>query len=331
VIFADLPYTWAEFEQGVDRLHRIGQRLPVSVDVPIVTFGEQLTRADGGPVPSFDEWVWDSLLAPKRRLADQVLDAAFDVSAYSDRAIRNAIKKVLDAAEQAGGMVLLPPPPAESHAARHRREVGRLRAMPRNRAGEQFNEPGASEEFLAANDASASARLAQRLVRERLSRWLDRRSVVVDLGCGSHPLRDLPCARVIGIDRHGVNGGLVGDSADTELPSGEADFVVMSLSMWGTPADRLAYLYEAKRLLRPIGKLVIVEPAHTFGGGGHLKTGVERLAAILEQLGMHLTETREYAVDAGTSLLAFVADNSATLASVIIDPAQCVWNEEQLH
>jgi hypothetical protein len=92
--------------------------------------------------------------------------------------------------------------------------------------------------------------LAQRLVRERFGRWLDRRSVVVDLGFGSNPLRDLPCDRVVGIDRHGVNGGLVGDSADTGLPGGEADFVVMSLSMWGTPADRLSYLREAKRLLR---------------------------------------------------------------------------------
>ena len=129
--------------------------------------------------------------------------------------------------------------------------------MPRQRAAERFKDPAASEAFLATNDASASARLAQRLVRERLSRWLDRRSVVVDLGCGSNPLRDLPCERVIGIDRHGVNGGLFGDSADTGLPSGEADFVVMSLSMWGTSEDRLAYLHEAKRLLRPIGKLVI--------------------------------------------------------------------------
>jgi hypothetical protein len=55
--------------------------------------------------------------------------------------------------------------------------------------------------------------------------------VVVDLGCGSHPLRDLPAARVIGLDRHGVNGGIVGDSAATASPVGEADFVVMSLSM----------------------------------------------------------------------------------------------------
>jgi SAM-dependent methyltransferase len=283
VIFADLPYTWAEFEQGVDRLHRVGQRFPLTVDVPLVTFGDQLPRADGEPLPSFDEWIWNDLLGPKQRLSDQVLDAAFDVSAYSDRAIRDAIKKVLDAAEKAGGVVLLPPPPVESDAARHRREVGRLRGIPRQRAAQQFKDPSASVAFLAANDASASSRLAQRLVRERLSRWLDQRSVVVDLGCGSHPLRDLSCERVIGIDRHGVNGGLVGDSADTGLQSGSADFVVMSLSMWGTPEDQLAYLREAKRLLRPIGKLVVVEPVQAFGGVETRKAGVARFAAVVNQ------------------------------------------------
>ena len=96
--------------------------------------------------------------------------------------------------------------------------------------------------------------------------------------------------------------------------------------MWGTPEDRLAYLREAKRLLRPIGKLVVVEPVQTFGGGGHWRAGEERFAAVVEQLGMHLAEAREYAVDASASLLAFVVDNSATPAAAV-DPNQCVWND----
>ena len=47
VIFADLPFTWAEFEQGIDRLHRIGQKYPVEIEVPLVSYGEQLTSAVG--------------------------------------------------------------------------------------------------------------------------------------------------------------------------------------------------------------------------------------------------------------------------------------------
>ncbi len=324
VIFADLPFTWAEFEQGVDRLHRVGQKLPVRVDVPIVTFREQLTRADGEVLESFDEWVW-GWIQRKQLLADQVLDAAFDVSDYKDAAVRRAIAQALRAVEESGGAVIAPAPPVDSPAAEHRRVVGRLRGMPRERAAEQFREPGVSEQFLTANDASPSARLAQQLVRERLGRWLDRRSVVVDLGCGSNPLRDLPAERVIGIDRHGVNGALVGDSAATGLPPGGADFVVMSLSMWGTAADRLAYLREAKRLLRPLGKLVVVEPVSTFGGPEAWQAGSARFGAVAERLGMRPAEAREYAIDAGASLVALVVDNSTAPVANDIDPEECVW------
>jgi superfamily II DNA or RNA helicase len=324
VIFADLPFTWAEFEQGVDRLHRVGQHYPVQVEVPIVSYGEQLLQADGEGLQSFDEWVWQWILR-KQLLADQVLDAAFDVSEYKDTAIRRAITQALKDIEKLGGTLIAPPPPPDSEQALHRRLVGRYRALPRNRVAELFQKPGMSERFLALNDASLSAKLAQRLVRERLMRWLDKRSVGVDLGCGSNPLRDLPCAQVIGIDRHGVNGGLVGDSAATGLASAEADFVVFSLSMWGTTQDRLSYLQEAKRLLRPIGKLIIVEPAQTFGGAHEWKAGVARLCTVLEKLGMQIASASEHIVDTGTRLVAIVANNSNDSALDNIDPDSCIW------
>ena len=292
---------------------------------PNCTFGEQLRPADNEPLQSFDEWVW-AWIRRKHVLADQVLDAAFDVSEYKDTQIRKAIAKAINTIEEAGGVVIAAAPPVDSAVAEHRRDVGRLRGMPRPRAAERFRDSAASERFLVANDASPSARLAQRLVRERLSRWLDHRSVVVDLGCGSNPLRDLRCERVIGIDRHGANDGIVGDSADTKLPTGEADFVVMSLSMWGTADDRLAYLREAKRLLRPIGKLVIVEPVQAFGAPQDWKPGAARLGAVLERLGMRLTEAREYAIDNGTNLLAFVADSSA-IPPDSINPSECIWKD----
>lgn len=324
IIFADLPYTWAEFEQAVDRLHRVGQRFAVQIEVPIVTFPPTFTRADGEPLSSFDGWVWD-LIASKERLADQVLDAAFDVSGYTQGKVQRAIRDMLRALHDAGGAVLAPPPPEDSPAAEHRRALGRYRALPRQRAADIFlRNPDVSVTFLRENDASRSAILAQQLVRERLGRWLDRRSLVVDLGCGSNPLRDLSC-QVLGIDRHGVNGGRVGDMAATELPSGEADFVAMSLSMWGTPADRLAYLREAKRLLRPLGKLIVVEPAGPFGGPEKWQAGAERLRQVVGQLGMRLAEPSEHSVEAGTSLVTFIIDNSSTPPrSDVIDDA-CDW------
>jgi SAM-dependent methyltransferase len=203
--------------------------------------------------------------------------------------------------------------------------MGRYRALSRYRVAEYFREPGASERFLALNDASPSAKLAQKLVRERLAQWLDKRSIVVDLGCGSNPLRNLLCAQVIGIDRHGVNGGLIGDSADTGLPSAEADFVIFSLSIWGTPQDRISYLQEAKRILRPIGKLIIVEPAQTFGGTNAWKTGLARLSAVLEMLGMQVASASNHIVDSGAHLITIVANNSNKQANKHIEPNDCIW------
>ena len=197
--------------------------------------------------------------------------------------------------------------------------------MPRRRVAEMFSEPNASKHFLEMNDASPSAKLAQRLVREHLAQWLDRRSIVVDLGCGSNPLRDLPCSKVIGVDRHGINGGLIGDSAETGLPEHDADFVVFSLSMWGTPEDRLAYLREAKRLLRPIGRLIIVEPMQTFGDVHTWKAGVKRLQSVLNRLGMQLASMNDYLVDSGARLVTIVATNSAGYSNVAIDPHDCIY------
>ena len=324
VIFADLPYTWAEFEQGVDRLHRVGQRYPVSVDVPIVSFGGALTLADGDPVKSFDGWVWD-LIASKQRLADQVLDAAFDVSGYAPGQVRRAIRNMLRTLDDAGGAVVAPPPPEDSAQAEHRRRLGRYRGLPRERAAEVFlRDLDASREFLQENDASRASQLAQQLVRERLGRWLDGRSTVVDLGCGSNLLRELPCD-VIGIDRHGVNGGLVRDMAATGLPDRSADLAVMSLSMWGTASDRLAYLREAKRILRPLGKLIIIEPSGPFGGVGNWQAGALRLRRVAESLGMHVAACSEHTLDASASLVSFIVDNSSAAARPEIDPEWCHW------
>lgn len=315
VIFADLPFTWAEFEQGIDRLHRIGQKYPVEIEVPLVSYGEQLTNAQGERLLSFDEWVWE-IISRKQVLSDQVLDAVYDVSEYTGKAVRSAISNSLKELERKGGPIIAPEPPKESEQSKHRHQIARYRGLPRRHVAEKFSDPDVSKRFLEMNDASPSARLAQKLVRERLAQWLDSRSIVVDLGCGSNPLRDLSCAKVIGIDRHGINGGLIGDSAETELPAHEADFVVFSLSMWGTPEDRLAYLREAKRLLRPIGRLIIVEPMLTFGDAHTWKAGATRLVYVLSRLGMQLASMSDHLVDSGARLVAIVAANSAEYPNV---------------
>ena len=96
------------------------------------------------------------------------------------------------------------------------------------------------------------------------------------------------------------------------------------LVAWETLVNRIAYPQGAKRLLRPLGRLVIVEPVQSFGAP-EWKSGAARLTAVLEQLGMRLAEVREYALDASSGLLAFVIDNSSTPPADVIDPNDCDW------
>jgi hypothetical protein len=88
-----------------------------------------------------------------------------------------------------------------------------------------------------------------------------------------------------------------------------------------------AHLREAKRLLRSLGKLVVVEPTQSLGVTDW-QPGFERLAAVLERLGMRLAEGREYAVDAGAGLFAFVVDSSSTLPQDHIEAAECDWSAQ---
>ncbi len=66
VIIADVPYTWAEFQQGIARLHREGQQQQVRVEVLQTTTTVRL--ADETPLQTIDERIW-ALIAGKRDLA----------------------------------------------------------------------------------------------------------------------------------------------------------------------------------------------------------------------------------------------------------------------
>jgi hypothetical protein len=123
----------------------------------------------------------------------------------------------------------------------------------------------------------------------------------------------------------GVNDGRIGDMAATGLPGGAADFAMMGLSMCGTPTDRLAYLREAKRILRPLGKLIIVEPAVTFGGPQSWREGVAPFGSVITALAMRLADANDYRIETGTTLVALVVDNNSRPASTTLGPEACTW------
>ncbi len=80
-------------------------------------------------------------------------------------------------------------------------------------------------------------------------------------------------------------------------------------------------------MLRPLDKLVVVEPVATFGGTEAWQSGSTRFGTVVERLGMSLAEVRAYGVDSGTTLASLVVDNSTTPAADDIDSDECVWTE----
>ena len=53
--------------------------------------------------------------------------------------------------------------------------------------------------------------------------------------------------------------------------------------------------------------------------------GISRVGTLAARLGMRLAEARAHAVDAGTSLMAFVVDNSSTPPETNIEADFCAW------
>ncbi len=97
IIIADLPYTWAAFEQGIARLHREGQQQEVRVDVLQTTTTAHL--GDATPLQTIDERIW-ALIGDKRQLALVAVDGQ-----YTQEQVvltRRALHRWLDQARTTG-------------------------------------------------------------------------------------------------------------------------------------------------------------------------------------------------------------------------------------
>jgi hypothetical protein len=81
---------------------------------------------------------------------------------------------------------------------------------------------------------------------------------------------------VIGVDRHDLPGVVRAKMESPPLADHSADVLVYSLSLYGTPTDLFSYFREARRMLRPGGHVLIVEPASSFSpeGLGRFLTGL---------------------------------------------------------
>jgi ubiquinone/menaquinone biosynthesis C-methylase UbiE len=107
--------------------------------------------------------------------------------------------------------------------------------------------------------------------------------IIVDMGCGTarvyQSFKDRTNLTFHNYD-HVANherGVIECDISRTPLDDGEADVVIMCLSMWGSNNEM--YLDESHRILDPNGKLVLIEPTKRWMDP---ITGVNTLRCLIE-------------------------------------------------
>jgi hypothetical protein len=305
IIVADLPYTWAEFEQGMARLHREGQKHIVTVEVLQTTTTAMLR--DGSAQHTLDERIW-ALIEGKRELSDVAIDGKYDVTDAAAK-VQKALRRWLQQAREVGvePLAVERRSDVQSEAQKWRGEIGRLRGLSAARADEVFADSDYTQQFLAHLKTSTAAKLSHQWLRGKLTLLMRPDLNVVDMGCGLNPFADLPC-KVFGLDRHDRPGQLRGKMENPPLPDRSADVLIYSLSLYGTANDLLAYFTHAARILRGGGHLLIVEPSSAFSDDGlkHFlvglrQFGLELIGSVKELRGedgallkaLHLTLTGE--------------------------------------
>jgi SAM-dependent methyltransferase len=285
IIIADLPYTWAEFEQGIARLHREGQKHRVCVSV--LQTKMLATRGDGSAYHTIDEQIW-ALIQGKRELSDVAVDGKYDTNGASAK-VQKALHRWLKQTREMGvePLAVERRSDEQSEAQKWRRQIAHLRAISTAKADELFAEPEYTRQFLAHLKNSPILQLSHQWLRGKLSLLLRPDLTVIDMGCGLNPFADLPC-RLIGLDRHHQpeqpsSQYVRGKMENPPLPDKSADVLIYSLSLFGTPSDLMAYFTQAVRILRGGGHLFIVELDSTF-----TPEGLARFIKGLSKFGFEL-------------------------------------------
>ena len=282
IIVADLPYTAAEFDQGIARLHREGQKSRVVVDVLLTTTKALLH--DGSPLRTIDQRIWDLILG-KRELSDVAIDGMYSAIDAAKK-VRKALHRWLKQIRETGiePLVAKLRPAEQSAAQKWRGEIARLRGMSAAKADELFARAEYTSAFLDHLRTSSASQLAYQWLRAKLEYLLRPDLYIVDMGCGLNPFATLPC-HVIGLDRHGLPGQVKGKMEQPPLPDASADVLIYSLSLYGTADDLRAYFTHARRILRGGGHLLIVEPGSTFTPEGlaHFMSDLQKFG--FEQVG----------------------------------------------
>lgn len=130
------------------------------------------------------------------------------------------------------------------------------------------------------------------IVRTRLQQLLSANPTsprtVIDMGCGTNPLRTLlaahPNLTLVPIDHVAVDSSVrEHDISAVPMADASAHITVLCLALWGSNCHD--YVREAKRLTMPGGRLLVVEPRKRWSEEGDEGLSAGRLSNVLGERG----------------------------------------------
>lgn len=284
LIFATLPWTAADYQQVVGRVHRQGQTAhKVRVVIPVTVAYTEIVNG----VP----WSWcrrrAGVLKYKKTIADAVLDGTIPEAEHlSQEKVTRSIVKWLHRLDTDGEITVERRPltadepetierDTETAAAAGRRAYGEFSKVNNrwNRAKSQTTHTKLQKDPVAWHDYHAMYRKARIhwpvIPAQRFAGMLnERRShlTVADLGCGemllAHHAADWH--RILGFDHVAVDDRVtVCDIANVPLEDQSVNVSVLSLALMGRNCSD--YLTEAWRITEVDGFLWLAEPTSRIG------------------------------------------------------------------
>ena len=270
LIIVSLPWTSAEYEQLIGRLHRQGSAFDkVEAIVPQVV----LSHKDN--IWSWDKWRWERIRW-KRTLADAAIDGVMPQGELASvetmqKKANEALQAWIERVEKEGvftfdrAQLKVPLPEFEAQIARRRFGDFSIMNSRFNCAYSQTTHERLkqnSEEWYLYHTLYREARRTwTEIPYEKIANSLQKRPdwVIGDFGCGEANLSKYLQNQIYSFDHIAINEDIIAcDMAHTPLKDGELDVAIFCLSLMGI--NYPDYLKEAYRVLKFGGLLKIAEP-----------------------------------------------------------------------
>ncbi|WP_328436199.1 zinc-ribbon domain-containing protein [Nocardia puris] len=304
LIFATLPWTHANFQQIVGRIHRQGQSAE-TVKVIIPTTFATVTSPDG----ELQQWSWCAQRWARVEMKETLSDCAVDgvlpkgvliSPAQAARASVEWLRRLTESGPRSANRQPLDQLLGEdverlSSAAKARR-FGDLSLMhgawaSTNSTVTHSRLTEDPSEWHRYHDLYSQARQSWEVVPAyEFADWLNQRRrscVVADLGCGQMLLADRVTAdhTILAFDHVAIDERVtVCDIAEVPLDDASVDIAVLCLALMGR--NHLDYLREAHRILPVDGFLWLCEPTSSIGDDE------QRLGEVLAEYGFELHRAR---------------------------------------